>query len=58
MMMMLELVVSYLLYEIFLRQVIKFTSFNVIMFGMMGVVLGPLSRVALLTPAIPGTNGF
>ena len=35
----------------------KFTSFNIIMFGMMGVALGPLSRVALLTPAIPGING-
>jgi uncharacterized membrane protein len=35
----------------------KFTCFHVIMFGMMGVVFGPLSRVASLTPAIPGTNG-
>jgi len=36
---------------------VKFTSFSVIMFGMMGVVLGPLSQVASLTPAIPGING-
>ena len=34
----------------------NFTSFSVIIFGMMGVVLGPLSRVASLTPAIPGIN--
>jgi hypothetical protein len=32
-------------------------NFDVIAYCMVGVVFGPLSRVALLTPAIPGTNG-